>query len=164
MLDGAWIGEGPGGMIVFDLACGAGGHVFEGWFGSTEDYEGQQARGLLTCPICGSADIVKAVMAPRVGAKGNIGRDAAPVALSPDGPDKLGRLMRALAQAQTEALKGSEYVGPRFAEEARAMHLGETDHRSIHGQASADEARALIEEGVAVTPLPFPVRPPGTDN
>lgn len=152
-------------MIVFDLACGAGGHVFEGWFGSTEDFESQQARGLLTCPICGSADVAKAVMAPRVGAKGNSrAENAAPVALSPDGPDKLRRMMQALAGAQAEALKGSEYVGARFAEEARSIHLGESDNRSIHGQASADEARALIEEGVSVTPLPFPVRPPGTDN
>lgn len=151
-------------MIVFDLACGVGGHVFEGWFGSTEDFESQQARGLLTCPMCGSADVTKAVMAPRVGAKGNSGTGDAPVALAQDGPDKLRRMMQALAQAQAEALKGSEYVGARFAEEARSMHLGEIDHRSIHGQASADEARALIEEGVGVTPLPFPVRPPGTDN
>lgn len=150
-------------MIVFDLACG-GGHVFEGWFGSTEDYDSQRARGLLTCPMCGSAEITKAVMAPRVSAKGNQRNEAAPVALSSDGPEKLRQVMHALAEAQARALDGSDYVGERFADEARAMHLGESEHRPIHGQASVDEAKALVDEGVAIAPLPFPVRQPGTDN
>ena len=151
-------------MIVFDLACSAGGHVFEGWFGSTDDYESQKARGLLNCPMCGSADVAKAVMAPRVGAKGNQRVETAPVALSNDEPARLRQMMRALVEAQAKALEGSEYVGERFVEEARSMHLGEAVHRSIHGQASPDDARALIEEGIGITPLPFPVRPPGTDN
>lgn len=166
-------------MIVFDLACGDGGHIFEGWFGSTEDYEDQKSRGFLTCPICGSADVTKAVMAPRVGAKGNQQSQdqqsqheqsrgqqsgSTPVALPQDDPAKLRQMMKALAKAQARALEGSEYVGPRFAEEARSMHLGETDHRSIHGQASVEEAKSLIEDGIGVVPLPLPVRPPGTDN
>jgi hypothetical protein len=73
-------------------------------------------------------------------------------------------MMQALAKAQAEALKTSDYVGTRFAEEARAIHLGETEERTIHGQATPEEAKALIEEGVPVAPLPFPVRPPGQDN
>ncbi|ARS25806.1 DUF1178 family protein [Sphingomonas sp. KC8] len=150
-------------MIVFDLACGSG-HVFEGWFGSTEDFDSQRARGLLTCPMCGAADVAKAVMAPRVAAKGNQRSEAASVPLSSDGPEKLRKVMHALAEAQARALDGSDYVGERFADEARAMHLGESEHRAIHGQASVDEARALVDEGVAIAPLPFPVRPPGTDN
>ncbi|WP_380877520.1 hypothetical protein ACFB49_13200 [Sphingomonas sp. DBB INV C78] len=151
-------------MIVFDLACAGQNHVFEGWFGSTDDYEGQRAKGWIVCPICGSSDVSKAVMAPRVAAKGNQRSDARPVALANDGPDKMREMMRVLAEAQAKALEGSDYVGSRFADEARAMHLGETEHRAIHGQASADEAKALIDEGVPVAPLPLPVRPPGTDN
>lgn len=151
-------------MIVFDLACAEGGHVFEGWFGSTGDYETQRAQGWIACPMCGSTDVAKAVMAPRVGAKGNQRGEATPVPVANEAPEALRRMMQALAEAQAKALEGSDYVGERFADEARAMHLGESDHRAIHGQASVEEAKALIEEGVAVAPLPFPVRPPGTDN
>lgn len=154
-------------MIVFDLACTDGGHVFEGWFGSTDDYESQKNRGLLTCPMCGAADVEKAVMAPRVGTKGNQRQDSSPaaaVALSQDEPGRLRQIMQTLADAQTRALEGSEYVGSHFADEARSIHLGESDHRSIHGQATPEEAKSLIDDGIGVTPLPFPVRPPGTDN
>lgn len=159
-------------MIVFDLACASGGHVFEAWFGSTEDYEAQRARGLVSCPICGGADVEKAVMAPRVGAKGNQ-RDlplpaasnvAAPATKGASEMGQIKALMHALAKAQTQALENSDYVGPRFAEEARAMHLGEADQRAIHGQATPEQARALLDEGIEVAPLPFPIRPPGTDN
>jgi len=163
-VDDPFLGTAKRAMIVFDLACAEQGHVFEGWFGSSDDYETQRAKGWLACPMCGSADVAKAVMAPRVAAKGNQRRDTTPVTLANDAPDKMREMMRVLADAQTRALEGSDYVGPRFADEARAMHLGEAEHRAIHGQASADEAKALIDEGVAVAPLPFPVRPPGTDN
>ena len=142
-------------MIVFDLACPAG-HVFEGWFGSTEDYDGQRERGLLSCPICGAADVAKAVQAPRVGAKGN----SSPV----PSPAQAKAMFRALARAQAKALEGSEHVGARFADEARAIHLGEAEARSIHGQATRAEAQALAEEGVPVAPLPLPVRPPEAQN
>ncbi|SFR81896.1 DUF1178 family protein [Sphingomonas jatrophae] len=140
-------------MILFDLAC-AQGHVFEGWFGSSDDYEHQRARGLVSCPMCGAGGVEKAVMAPRVAAKGNQAPSAATVKA----------VLGALAKAQAKALEGSDYVGPRFAAEARAMHEGATPHRTIHGQASLAEARALVEDGVPVAPLPLPVRPPGTDN
>jgi hypothetical protein len=143
-------------VIVFDLRCAAG-HVFEAWFGSSEDYEGQRARGLVSCPICGAGEIDKALMAPRVAAKGN--RLAPPLSAG-----EVKRAMKQLAAAQSKALEGSDYVGTAFAEEARAMHLGETDHRSIHGQATPQEARALIEQGVPVAPLPLPFRPDKTDN
>jgi hypothetical protein len=149
-------------MIVFDLACG-GGHVFEAWFGSSGDYEDQKARGLVSCPICGDAGIDKAVMAPRIPAKGNQRQEVVPVA-SPGPPADPKALLAALAAAQAKVLEGSDYVGPRFAAEARSMHLGETDHRPIHGQATAEEAKALIDDGVPVAPLPLPVRPPGADN
>lgn len=155
-------------MIVFDLGCDRG-HVFEAWFGSSEDYENQRARGLVTCPICDSRTVDKAVMAPRVGRKGNQVAAVAPApetasTAPPPEPGQIRAMLETLAKAQKEALKDSQWVGSRFADEARAIHLGEADARSIHGQATMDEAKALIEEGVAVAPLPFPVRPPGGDN
>ena len=142
-------------MIVFDLACDAG-HVFEAWFGSSDDYAKQKAGGLVACPICGSAAVDKAVMAPRVAAKGN--RDTTP------SPQARKEMLKLLAKAQSEALAQSDYVGTRFADEARAIHLGEAAQRAIYGEATAEDARALIDEGVPVAPLPFPVAPPGEAN
>ena len=148
-------------MIVFDLRCPAG-HVFEAWFGSGDDYAGQQERGLVSCPICGSGGIEKAAMAPAVPAKAN--GASVPMAASPDGASKMKAMMQAMAKAQVEMLSGSEHVGRRFAEEARAIHLGEADARTIHGEASVAEAKSLAEDGIAVMPLPLPVRQPGQDN
>jgi hypothetical protein len=153
-------------VIVFDLRCD-GGHVFEAWFGSSDDYEGQQARGLVSCPLCGSGEVGKAVMAPAVGAKGNqLPAPAAPNRPVPmqNGPtpslEQMKAMLTALARAQAKALEGSEHVGKRFAEEARAIHDGEAPDRVIHGQATPEEARALVEDGVPVAPLPFPIVPP----
>ena len=144
-------------MIVFDLRCTAG-HVFEAWFGSSNDYEDQRTRGLLSCPLCGDTEIVKAVMAPNVPAKGNKAADA------PPSPAAVKAALAAMAQAQRKALEGSTWVGGAFATQARAMHEGEIDHAPIHGKASVEEARGLIEDGVPVAPLPFPVVPPETRN
>lgn len=144
-------------MIVFDLKCPAG-HVFEAWFGSSSDYADQRERGLIVCPMCGDSGIEKAVMAPNVAAKGNR-REVTPGA-KPDAK----ALMAALAQAQAKMLEGSSYVGVAFADKARAMHLGDEPHAPIHGQASVEDAKALIEEGVAVAPLPLPVVPPEQCN
>lgn len=153
-------------MIVFDLRCAANGHVFEAWFGSSADYEDQQARGLVTCPYCGDAQVGKAVMAPAVAAKGNSRPEPAPataVATTPD-PAKMRAMVEALAQAQQKALEGSTWVGRDFAAQARAMHYGEQDRASIHGEVAPAEAKALISEGVEVAPLPFPVVPPHAKN
>lgn len=142
-------------MIVFDLQC-TRGHVFESWFGSSEDYEDQRARGLVACPLCGDPAVEKAVMAPRVAAKSNQ-RPAPPAASGGDAaPARMKALLAAVAAAQREMLAGSEDVGRRFAEEARAIHAGESDARAIHGRASIDEARALLDEGVTVMPLLVP--------
>ena len=145
-------------MIVFDLKC-THAHVFEAWFGSSADYEDQRARGLLTCPICGDADIAKAVMAPNIPAKG-YRAPATPAAAIPDPK----ALMAALAQAQAKMLEGSQWVGMSFADKARAMHAGEEAAAPIHGQTSLAEAKALIEDGVPVAPLPLPVIPPEQCN
>ena len=142
-------------MIVFDLKCG-NAHVFEAWFGSSADYEDQRGRGLVACPICGDDSIDKAVMAPAVAAKSNRQEAIAPAAMK--------AAMAALAEAQVKALETSEWVGTAFAGRARAMHDGEEAHAPIHGQATAAEAKALIEDGVPVAPLPFPVVPPTARN
>jgi len=155
-------------MIVFDLVC-AHAHVFEAWFGSTEDYDKQQARGLVTCPMCGSGEVQKAVMAPNVSPKSNSRAvvpapkpAAAPVPMQAGAalPADVKAALTALAQAQAKALEGSEHVGRRFAAEARAIHTGDAPERIIHGHATAEEAKSLIEDGVPVAPLPFPVVPP----
>jgi hypothetical protein len=151
-------------MIVFDLSCHEG-HRFEGWFASSTDYAEQQARGLLACPSCGSAEVSKAPMAPAVPAKGNTRQEVLPpeaprqVANTPM-PPEVQKALAALAKAQAAALKNSTWVGDKFAEETRKMHYGERDEAPIHGQASLAEAKALIDEGVPVAPLPFPVAPP----
>lgn len=144
-------------MIVFDLNCGVG-HVFEAWFGSSRDYEDQRERGLLSCPLCGDVEIGKAVMAPSVAAKGNSKSD------TPPSPAAIKAALATIAEAQRKALDGSTWVGRSFATKARAMHDGDIANTPIHGEASAAEARALIEDGVPVAPLPFPVVPPETRN
>lgn len=152
-------------MIVFDLVCEPLGHRFEGWFASSDDFADQQARGLLSCPQCGSVLVGKAPMAPAVGRKGN--SQAAPVpapVMSGPMPPEMQQVMARLAALQTEALRQSTWVGSAFAEQSREMHYGERDHETIHGQASVEEARALLEEGIAVMPLPFPVAPPDELN
>ncbi len=155
-------------MIVFDLAC-SHHHRFEGWFGSSADFEDQRAQGLLTCPACGCAQIAKAPMAPAVPAKANArglsvpDRLAQPMANTPM-PPELQKAFAALAKMQAEALKQSTWVGDKFVAETRKMHYGERDEAPIHGQASLSEAKALIEEGVPVAPLLFPVAPPDKLN
>lgn len=160
-------------MIVFDLECRTGQHRFEGWFGSSGDYASQQERGLVSCPQCGSADVVKAPMTPNLGRKGNQLATTAPAKPQPmvqaaQGhpplPAEALQMMRKLAAMQAEALKESRWVGDSFADDARAMHYGEREVETIHGQATIAEAQELLEEGIAVAPLPFPVAPPGEAN
>ncbi|WP_394727732.1 DUF1178 family protein [Altererythrobacter sp. GH1-8] len=157
-------------MIVFNLSCAAG-HRFEGWFGSSSDYEDQQTRGMVACPHCGSADVSKAPMAPAVPAKGNQRRDARENPASEPSPMAGGQIppevqkaMQALAEAQAKALKESRYVGENLADEARAMHYGEKDLEAIHGRATLKEAQELLEEGVPVAPLLAPFTPPDELN
>ena len=136
-------------MIVFDLQCSGDGHVFEAWFRSGADFDDQSAKGLVQCPMCGSAEVAKAPMAPSVGRKNNV------VSTSP---------VEMLAKLQTEMLRNSEWVGDRFADEARAMHIGETEPRAVHGQATPEQASSLVDEGVPIAPLPLPLVPPGQVN
>lgn len=155
-------------MIVYDLLC-SGGHRFEGWFGSSDDFAAQEARGLVSCPHCGSADVAKAPMAPAVPKKGNQIAQAA----KPDAgqnfaggamPPQVAAAMEKLAALQAQALKDSTWVGEDFARQSRAMHYGERESETIHGQATLREAKELLEEGVTIAPLPFPVAPPDELN
>jgi hypothetical protein len=131
-------------MIVFDLQCRDGGESFEAWFRSNADYDEQSAAGLVTCPFCRSANVAKAPMAPRLPKKGS----------------SLARL----AAAQAELLKDSRWVGEDFAETARAMHSGDIPVEQVHGNATVEQAKDLIDDGVPVAPLPLPVIPPGQVN
>ena len=158
------------GLKVFDLQCG-NLHVFEGWFGSHEDYDTQQSLGLVTCPMCQNDQITKRLSAPRlnvsnlheVGATNNrrdgdltvsTGQDArqvmAPMPISPE----MMQLQAAVMQQMREYVKRTENVGHRFAEEARAIHEGDAVERPIRGIASPDEQRELIEEGISIVALP----------
>lgn len=166
-------------MIVFDLKC-ANAHVFEAWFASSSGYEDQQARGLLICPLCGDGDINKAVMAPAIPAKSNRALAKAPLpptesapASTPDIPvakpatpadTEIKALIAEMASAQSKALERSTWVGKEFNEQARAMDAGETEKTSIHGEVSRDQAKALVEDGIGVMPLPFPIIPPNQRN
>jgi hypothetical protein len=149
-------------MIVFDLRCIPEGHVFEAWFGSSDEYERQRSQGMVQCPLCDAPEVEKAVMAPRVQAKGNQTADEGEMVSSD--PEGVKAMLAAMAAAQRQVLAKSDYVGARFAEEARAIHLGEADARSIHGKATRQETESLLEDGIEVAPLPFPVIEPSEEN
>ncbi|NJL07276.1 MAG: DUF1178 family protein [Methylacidiphilales bacterium] len=144
-------------MIRYALRC-EGGHAFESWFSSFDAFEAQRQRGLVVCPLCGSDKVEKQLMAPSVA---RAGRDE-PVPAPPPSPAQPVALMspqdrdlRAKLQAlRAHLTENSDYVGPGFADEARRMHAGEIDPRAIWGEATAEDARALIDEGIEVMPLP----------
>jgi hypothetical protein len=135
-------------VIVFELIC-ADRHRFEGWFASTEDFEGQKARGLLSCPACGDSKIEKLLTA-------KIGRaDAeAPASAQPPAPAK----PRSLDEMINVSLLNTENVGTEFPAEARRIHRKQARERNIRGIATGEETRDLLEEGIAVLPLPIPPR------
>ena len=153
-------------MIRYALRCERD-HSFESWFQSSSAFETQVRRKLVTCPACGSAKVAKAIMAPQIVSKKN--RETAPsapaaatevttpVAAAESTPLMLAqeRELRAkLKELRDHIVKNADNVGERFPNEARKMHYGDIEHRPIYGEASPDEARALIEEGVEVSPLP----------
>lgn len=149
-------------MIVFDLRC-TQAHVFEAWFGSSDAYEDQRARGLLRCPLCDDPAVVKAAMAPNVATKGNA--RALPVrADARTSPAAVKGALQTLARAQAEVLAKSEWVGRGFADRARAMHDGVEAPAPIYGQTTRAEATALVADGVPIAPLPLPVIPPDAVN
>ncbi len=143
-------------MIVFDLRCHEG-HRFEGWFASAEEFESQRARGLLSCPSCGSDGIERTPSATRVnfGASPPAGRGLEEASLPAD-PFAAAQLL--YSRLVDELLTRSEDVGSEFPKEARRIHYGEAPARSIRGQASDEEHDALREEGIPVFRIPLPTR------
>jgi hypothetical protein len=140
-------------MIRYNLRCD-GGHTFESWFQSSSAYDSQVKRKLVTCAICGSAKVEKAIMAPRIAGTKKRG-SAAPADSSTSATMAEGRELRAeLKQLHDHLVKNADNVGARFPNEARKMHYGDIEHRPIYGEASPEEARSLIEEGVEVGSLP----------
>ncbi len=169
-------------MISFDLRC-RHAHLFEAWFRSSDDYAAQLSRGLISCPTCGDSAITKAVMAPNVAAKGNRAQPATAVAVAPAAsagpvatvppalPPELAAALAKVAAIQAEALPRSRWVGPRFAEEARALHEAQSDAGDgaaagelIHGQATPAEAEAMLADGIGIVPLLVPFVPPDAQN
>jgi hypothetical protein len=150
-------------MIRYALACDKG-HDFESWFADSASYDKQAKRGLVACPHCGSAKVEKAIMAPRLAAARKRNRvvpaeapaaaasEKAPVAMiSPQEQELRGKLK----ELRDHLTKNADHVGTKFPEEARKMHYGETEHRSIYGEASPEDAKALAEEGIEFHPLPI---------
>jgi hypothetical protein len=146
-------------MKVLDLQC-AHQHVFEGWFGSEEDFHQQLARGLVSCPLCGDQRVEKKLSAPRLNLRAAREESSA---TRPEGVTlsnhpaqaELVELQGRMLKAMREIMTSTEDVGERFAEQARAMHHGEIERRNIRGQTSAAVALELLEEGVEVMPLPM---------
>jgi hypothetical protein len=150
-------------MIRYALCC-AKGHSFESWFQNSSAYDKQAKRGLVSCPQCGTAKVEKEIMSPRLA--GARKRDTAPAPSEP-ASDRTNQttpvamvspqeheLRRKLKELREHLTKNSDYVGPKFPEEARKMHYGEIDHRSIYGEATPDDAQKLHEEGIEFHPLP----------
>jgi hypothetical protein len=156
-------------MIRYALACEAG-HAFESWFSGSAAFEQLQAKGLVQCAVCGSARVERQIMSPAVARRdrdrgrvvpqaevvsGEILPPAAPLAMTPGGDSEIARAIREkIRELHAYVRANSEDVGENFAREARAIHEGEVPERAISGRASLDEARALIEDGIGVMPLP----------
>jgi hypothetical protein len=150
-------------MIRYQLKCG-NDHAFEGWFGSSKAYDAQSQRKLVTCPVCGTSNVEKAIMAPRI-ARSRSRRPARPADVAAEPPPATSRaqhmlngeqrkLLGTMRKLRDEMLAKSDYVGPRFAEEARRIHNEEVPARGIHGEATPDEVAKLKEEGVKIYPVP----------
>ena len=129
-------------MILFDLRCKEG-HAFDAWFRDGAAYEDQAAAGDLACPVCGSAEVSKALMAPAVNSRPKVD------------PAQAAEAMRLWRRVQNHIEKNFDHVGPRFAEEARRIHHGEAEKRSIYGEATKAEAKELRDEGIDVNQIPW---------
>jgi hypothetical protein len=148
-------------MILFELNCHRD-HNFEAWFKDGDTCDRQLKRKTLECPVCGSAKVAKALMAPRVGRKGNGGEIVAaaqPAQAEVLPPDKMAmmpaEIRKALKEIKQQIETNCDYVGDKFAEEARKIHYGETEARGIYGEATEDQHRDLVEDGIEVARIPW---------
>ncbi len=140
-------------MIVYDLKCPKD-HVFEAWFADSAAFDRQAKRGAVSCPLCGSTKVAKALMAPNV-ATGNSEKRMMKAKRT---NQALARYMSALHKVREHIEHNCDYVGDKFAEEARKIHFGEVDSHDIYGEATEDESRELEEEGIEVESVPWPAR------
>jgi hypothetical protein len=161
-------------MIKYALRCERD-HEFESWFKNSAAYDSQRKRGLIACPACGSAKVEKAIMAPRLARSESADAEPLPAAAAPPTPSlpmpmpfappgkgtvaimspQERELRKKLKELREHIVKNADYVGQRFPEQARKIHYGETERRSIYGEASPEEAKELHEEGIAFHPLPI---------
>lgn len=151
-------------MIRYALRCERG-HDFESWFQSSSAYDSQRKRGLVTCPMCDSAKVEKAIMAPRIATKGKSKQPTPTPQPLPVADDSSSsslvmapqerELIAKIKELRDHVLKNADNVGNKFPDEARKMHYGDIEHRAIYGEASAEEAKALVDEGIEVAPLPI---------
>jgi hypothetical protein len=162
-------------VIRYTLSCDQS-HEFESWFQNSDAFDKQAKRKLVACPLCGSTKVEKSLMTPRLSGAGKGKRIAAPETSAADTPTPASETPTAgpqqnlpvaimsneerefrtkLKELREHLTKNSDYVGPKFPEEARKMHYGETEHRSIYGEATPDDAKELHEEGIAFHPLPI---------
>jgi hypothetical protein len=132
-------------MILFELRC-ADGHHFEGWFRDNAAYDAQSAAGEIACPVCGSAQVSKAIMAPRLNKSTGQALDAQGAARE---------MRRMLSELKRKVEQSCDYVGDQFPEEARKIHYGDIEERPIYGEATAEQAQELADEGIAVQPIPW---------
>jgi hypothetical protein len=145
-------------MKVLDLRCGAG-HTFEGWFASEDDYGSQRERGLVDCPVCGNAEVLRLPSAPRLNLSGARAPESAQASAPVTETAVLGGAARRFVEAVAELLNNTQDVGSRFAEEARRIHYGESDAKAIRGQTTPQEREALADEGIEVFTLPVGLPP-----
>ena len=140
-------------MIVFDLTCGHG-HRFEGWFASADDFERQSKAVMVRCPVCDDASVVRLPSAKVHVGRATIDAPRADQSTESESESTITGIPDELVRKLREIVRNTENVGNRFPEEARKIHYGETEDRHIYGEASLEEAKDLIEEGVEVAPLP----------
>jgi hypothetical protein len=129
-------------MILYELRCGAD-HGFEAWFRNSDAYDQQRGANQIACPVCGSSEVAKAPMAPRIGKSERAN------------PEQIRMVMSQIAELNQRIAETCDYVGTAFPEEARKIHYGEAEHREIYGEASPDEAAALHDEGITIAAIPW---------
>ena len=140
-------------MIHYDLQCDKG-HLFDGWFASSDAYDKQALHGVVECTICGSTKVEKQLMAPGIPARSNKKSNIVPMHRGPTDP-RHAQMMQMMREYRKHVDANSEDVGAGFAEEARKIHYKESEERGIRGQATRDEVMELVEEGIDVHPLPM---------
>jgi hypothetical protein len=140
-------------MIRYDLICDKG-HEFDGWFRDSAAFEKQAKRHLVACTLCGSEDVAKQLMAPGIPAKSNRKDNTPQKMLAGTVDSRTQRLMQMMREVRKNVEENAEYVGDKFADEARKIHYSESEKRGIYGEANPEDAKALIEEGIEVHPLP----------